>query len=298
MPLSSTQELQDSDVIKLLSRHFVALACAYEFRNADGSMTRHSVPFSGFLLGMHGYFFWVTAGHCLDELEKLHARKDIKILGEAFLDSFGYGAVHKEPPPFRYETGCGYHLDDPQNALDFALIPLNPLLIRAFEANNLVPITRENWVHQQDLTFDFYMMLGIPADSVTSKLHDGGTITTVLSTKMLSIDRIRFEDLGDTPSGAEAAPTDAWFIGRLSRQRKTKNIEGMSGGPIYGFRRDRKGRISYHVVALQSRWWDKWGTVFGCSLPGFAELVYQQFKTLMRKGPKGKKKTAVRQVAP
>ena len=33
-------------------------------------------------------------------LDKLHARKDVKILGEAFLDSFGYGAIYKEPPPF------------------------------------------------------------------------------------------------------------------------------------------------------------------------------------------------------
>jgi hypothetical protein len=49
----------------------------------------------------------------------------------------------------------------------------------------------------------------------------------------------------------------------------------MSGGPIFGFRRNEDGRLSYHVVALQS-WWDEdKRIVFGCSVPFFAERVYE-----------------------
>ena len=55
----------------------------------------------------------------------------------------------------------------------------------------------------------------------------------------------------------------------------------MSGGPIYGFRRNDKGRLTYHVVALQSRWWDKRRIVFGCSVPLFAEEVYRQLGALI-----------------
>jgi hypothetical protein len=49
----------------------------------------------------------------------------------------------------------------------------------------------------------------------------------------------------------------------------------MSGGPIYGFRRDSEGRLLYHVVALQS-WWDpKTRNVFGCPVPLFAESLHK-----------------------
>ncbi|MGA2030995.1 MAG: hypothetical protein ABSG68_01960 [Thermoguttaceae bacterium] len=70
---------------------------------------------------------------------------------------------------------------------------------------------------------------------------------------MVRIDKIGLDDLGEPPSDAEAAPTDAWFIGQIPAECTIRVVKGMSGGPIYGFRRNDKGRLTYHVVALQSQ---------------------------------------------
>jgi hypothetical protein len=275
------QEIQEGDEVAFLSRHFVALTFLYELTNVNGIRSHHSTVFSGFLLEVHGYYFWVTAGHCLKVLDALLVSKGIKVHGGSFMDSFAYGSVHKNAIPFQYETGCGFYLYQPEDGFDFALIPLNELQIRAFVANNMVPVNRVNWVHQRDLSFDFYMMLGIPADKVATSLDDDGMMTVTVRQSMVRIERIGLENLGETPSDVEAAPTDAWFIGRLSQGVSICDLKGMSGGPIYGFRRDGKGGLTYHVVALQSRWWNQSRTVFGCSVPLFAEQVYQRMGELM-----------------
>ena len=286
------QEINDDDEVAFLSRHFVALACLYETTNANGAKSQNSMVISGFLLELDGYFFWVTAGHCLKKLETLISTNGVKVLRGSFIDSFAIGAKHKEPLPFRYEVGRGFYLYQPEDGIDFALVPLVGLQIRAFAVNNLVPITRDNWVHQADLSFDFYRMLGIPAHRVTTTLGDDGMMNISMSQSLLGVERIGLDDLGETPWDSEAPPTDASFIGRLSPGCTIRDLEGMSGGPIFGFRRDEKGRLSYHVVALQSRWWNQQRAVFGCSVPMFAELVYQQVRRATAKGKKASSRRA------
>ena len=196
------------------------------------------------------------------------------------MDYFGYGAVHKQTVPFRYEPGTGYYITRPEDGLDFGLIMLNRLQVLAFEANHLVAISRKNWERQSELTFDFYKMLGIPVDNVI-RAGDGSDDVCVRP-MMIHVNKINIDDLEDAPSDAEAPPTNAWFIGKIPAECTIKGLKGMSGGPIYGFRRDDQGHLTYHVVALQSRWWYKSRTVFGCSVPLFAEDTYQQLGELIR----------------
>ena len=275
------KELPDGDAVAFMSRHFLALSCHYDLRKADGTTDRHVPVFSGFLLEVHGVHFWVTAGHCLKELDTLLASDRVTVCGGGFMDYFGYEAIHKHSVPFQYEPGCGYYVTEPQHGIDYGLVALNDLQVRAFQANKLIAISRENWIYQQDLTFDFYMMLGIPEDRVIKVTSPDKTIGAHVSQSMVRIDKIDLNDLGEPPSDAEAAPTDAWFIGRIPAECSIRVVKGMSGGPIYGFRRNGKGQLSYHVVALQSRWWDKRRIVFGCSVPLFAEEVHRQFGALI-----------------
>jgi len=282
------RDVRDSEAVAFMSRHFVALTCLYELANATQTRGPRSLVISGFLLDVRDHYFWVTAGHCLKDFDAILASEGVTVHGGSFVDSFALGAAHKDPVPFRYEAGCGFYLCQPENGLDFALIPLNLLQVRAFAANKLVPVCRENWVRQRDLSFDFYRMLGIPAEKVETSLGDAGMVRMGVRQSMVSVERIGIEDLGEAPSDAEAAPTDAWFIGRLSRGCAIRDLKGMSGGPIYGFRRDGKGRLAYHVVALQSRWWNQSRTVFGCSVPLFAELVFQRMGKLTARNKRRK----------
>lgn len=265
------------DPVAEMSRHFVALTCEYETLNRDGTVYgRGTSVYSGFLLELHGAVFWVTAGHCLkDELDANLASGQLRITGGGFMDYFGHEAKYMHSIPYRYEAGSSYYVEQPDHALDFALILLNDLQVRAFAANKLIPITRDNWVHQPSLTFDFYRMLGIPKDRVITTERPDGTLDTKVGQAMVALNQIDPDDVGDPPPGMEA-PSDAWFTGRLDPECLIPNIAGMSGGPIYGFRRDASNKLMYHVVALQSRWWPQTRTIFGCSMVVFAEEVHRQ----------------------
>jgi hypothetical protein len=268
----------DSDTNKsavaYMSRHFVALACDYESLNDDGSVFhRGTLVVSGFLIELYGRVFWGTAGHCLkDELDKRIDEGQIRVVGGGFMDYFGHEATHFHMVPFTYEAHCAWYVEEPEVGMDFALLLLNELDVAAFLKNKLIPVTRDNWVHQANLTFDFYRMLGIPKDEVNPGKGHGDVL---VRQAMVAINRVSSDEAGDPPPDAEV-PSDAWFVGRIDSEAPIKNIKGMSGGPIYGFRKDAAGNLLYHVVALQSRWWDQSRTIFGCSVPAFAEAVYRQ----------------------
>ena len=44
------------------------------------------------------------------------------------------------------------------------------------------------------------------------------------------------------------------FYGRAVLDTKITNIEGMSGGPIFGFYKNEKNELRYWLIALQSTW--------------------------------------------
>ena len=50
--------------------------------------------------------------------------------------------------------------------LDFALIPLPDLIRAAFEKNRIIPVSRENWIHQPEVTFSQFRILGFPSHLV------------------------------------------------------------------------------------------------------------------------------------
>lgn len=184
------------------------------------------------------------------------------------MDYLGYQAEHHHMYPFTYEPGCGMPLCRFDLGLDFALIPVDSLTRAGFAKNNNVPITRENWVHQPNLTFDFYRMLGIPEDCVFEPTPRNGNVT--VQPVMMAIEKISYEEAKDIPH----LKSDSWFFGSIHQEVTREVMKGMSGGPIYGFRRDAEGNLRYHVVALQS-WWDKeQRVIFGCPILNFAETVY------------------------
>ena len=245
------QKIREGDEIAFLSRHFVALTCLYEVIDSNDTRSHHSMVISGFLLELHEYYFWVTAGHCLKELDKLLASKGVRLHGGSFMDSFAYGAVHKNPIPFRYEPGCGFCICQPEDGFDFALIPLNLLQIQAFKANNLIPISRANWVHQRDLSFDFYLMLGVPAHRVSTSLTKNGMMSVAVSQSLVRIERIGLGDLGGDAFGCRSTANGCLVhrsIVRWMHDSRSKRYE--RGADLrLSARRQGKGDLSCCCVA-------------------------------------------------
>lgn len=272
------------EIVGFLGRHLVVLACDFEVLKPDGSISHRDVAvYCGFLLELHDYLFWVTAGHCLkDDLDARIFDGSVRVVGGGFMDYFGHEASHWHLVPFIYECGRGFYVEQPKYGLDYALIALDSLKAKALAANGVKVVSRHNWIHQPNIQFDFYRMLGIPKDQVHRRRLPDGTVDVQVRPVLAALHRIDRSVLTEWPSGMTTAPSDDWFIGRLDPQVDLETLEGMSGGPIYGFRRNAEGQLTYHVVALQSRWWTKSRTIFGCSVPLFAEQVHEMLGDIIK----------------
>jgi len=247
--------------VAFMSHHLVALQIDCEYEDED-THNFGSEIFSGFILALYGRWYWATAGHCLRDVDQAIEEGRLRVYSCGFADFFGADAPNIQTVPFTYERGCGRYITKKELGLDFGVIPLPDLIAQNMRANKILPIARENWVHQPSLTFSVYKMLGFPSHLIAEL---GGLLPT-----MIHVERI-------DPKEVDEGPAETWFAGRISPEAKIKSIKGMSGGPIFGFRQAEDGRWYYHVVALQSWWRPDSRIVFGCSVPLVAELLHLAF---------------------
>ena len=257
---------EDLEFLKHMSRHLVALTSEYKSYQ-NGNLLHHGVlAFSGFTIEMQDRWFWVTAGHCLKMLDENIPAKTMELFRTEFMDCFGPGQPVLHGVPFTYEPGCGFFIEKRHLALDFGVIPLPDLYRQNMVTNGVVAISRNNWERQSELTFSEYRILGFPADDKVETFDASGGAEAEIRPVMMVIDRIEQDEINDPPGGA-------WFIGRIPDDIDIRSVEGMSGGPIFGFRMGASGQWHYQIVALQSWWRPDSRIIFGCSLPLFAEVV-------------------------
>lgn len=265
-------EHQRDQPIDFMSQHFVAAIVDAHTLDKGKITSRTVAVFSGWLLEVQDTLFWVTAGHCLRDLDQQINDKDVEIVRFLLKDDLGYMAQFPHPVSYPYEPGRAFYVYDQEDGLDFAIIPLKGLYRQNILKNGNVAITRENWIHQKGLEFKFFRILGIPEDCVFNDPKPDGTSVLRMQTVMMAVNQITFQDAIDAKT-KHPARSDEWFIGRCDPGTGDQTVVGMSGGPVYGFRYDESGALSYHVVALQSWWDEKQRIVYGCSVPYFAERL-------------------------
>ena len=261
--------------LKFMCRQLVGLG--YEFEYQDNGVRKTSTNIiSGFVISMHGRWYWATAGHCLKRLDKQIQSGELKIIGGGFADCFGWDAEFRETIPYSYEPKSALVLYGGTASLDFALLPLDQLIAKAFRKNGVIAVERAGWVKQHELEFSQYKVLGFPFH-----LQELDRALPAVRPVMLAIERIEDEEKSNDHGER--------FVGRIHPDAKIEKIEGMSGGPIFGFRKDGNN-WAYHVVAIQSGWFDTKRIITGCLLPPVAEEVYQwmqRFYLESESGPPG-----------
>lgn len=70
-----------------------------------------------------------------------------------------------------------------------------------------------------------------------------------------------------------------WFIGKVNIPF---SLEGMSGGPIYGFEKNKDGKWEYRLVALQSRWFATPQVLYGCPISPVMSVIEDEIKELQK----------------
>lgn len=265
--------VSDHGVLAFFCSHFVALALETHplepnggdlaVAPPDGSIgTRTFRIYSGFVIEVRGLWFFVTAGHILHDLEERLARQEERLVCSRLVDFLGSGARNFDPVPFPLLDARRYHTYEPHQGVDFALIHLSDLYRLNLASNGIQPIDNRNWVAEEPL-FDLHFIVGLPKELQSRRIGNprlGQQSFLSIRPTMILVDR-----LGDAPDPYRSASFEGpQFFGRVQPSEEIlESIDGMSGGPIIGVKRNEDGSGTYGVVAIQSSWVETTRVVHG-----------------------------------
>jgi hypothetical protein len=196
---------------------------------------------TAFVLSVGSEWFLITAGHCIHDIERLTHEFGYQITQCYLLDSMGLGGKHHDPIPFDYESASPTCLSE-HREFDYGILSLSSYYKRLLETNNVQALHEEVW-KKQPTKVDFYMLLGVPFELMKVDPNTVNVTTTLHKVEVLSQ---RPDDFPDT--------NIPLFYGQIRLGETVTNIEGMSGGPIFGFYQNDKSELRYWLIAIQSRW--------------------------------------------
>lgn len=254
---------------EFFSRHLIGL-CWYEGPvNTAGEFTEKPIfqCASSFLLQVEGRHCLVTAGHVLTEIKELFKKNGHAAQQYSLFDIWSPRCTFKERIPFDFTAAPAIVEYKPTLGIDIAVIELPDLYLEML-SQTIEPFTHERWIHQSNLQFDFYAILGIPGEAATQDLN-GNSVTTYPQPQVVFVE--------SAPPVVESDANTALpqFFGKILPGEPIGDIGGMSGGPIFGFRKEPNGQLRYWPVAIQSRWRPGSRTITGTSLPHFALALHE-----------------------
>jgi len=222
-----------------VGRHFVSLSCVQRHPGRDEEKI---LVFSGFLVEASGIWFYVTAGHILRDIRAaLNAgaefdvwRLDDQTAGNRFK---GTTAI-----PYAFDIDRWLVVEDEKVGLDYAAVPLDPYYQRQLEAGEAIPIGKIAW--GDHLTeHDHWALVGIPSEALA---YDQESIITG-RTVVIPLER------AEEPEAADRKAENQ-FYARLKNMGDVKDIDGMSGGPVFALKKVA-GEWRYCVIGVQSGWY-------------------------------------------
>jgi hypothetical protein len=256
-------EMKDEEFVKDLCHHLVSLACIHEPTSQTDKLGPKKFFTSGFVMEVSGLWFFVTAGHVFQRIEKLMADHPTRRYRFMMVDCFGLTAKFPDPFIIDYANTPNHYFDDEDGGYDFAIMPLNSNAVRLLKANDIVPLIEGNWAHQDGVDFFHYCMIGFPQQKMVLDIPTHAEIAP----RYISLER-----LTNAPARF-SRHTVPMFYARIPNPPAGLDIAGMSGCPILGFTLDKAGNPSYFFVAIQSGWLPDSKIIYACQMPFLGSLV-------------------------
>lgn len=257
----SEPRLFSEDFLKSLHKHIINIMC---FDSGPAALKEHSgeyaiYNFSGFIVEIDDRWFVITAGHIFEELKEVRAQG--AILSNWQIDD---SIVSKNPmPPYRIALDIDNDVTSIyENGIDCAFFELDFLTRQAISNQGICGIPRNIWEAEDIEDFSLWLLIGTPnelAKLATAIPFQKSHATVQLERRYQIPDgftrtefsriyaAIRFESVIDYEQGF--------------------NIEGMSGGPIFGLKPSTNSILDdYRLIGIQSKWNEK-DTVAICPAP-------------------------------
>lgn len=261
-------------------QHFVSLSC---LQHAPGASKPKLLIFSGFLVDVDDVWFYVTAGHILADIRAALASGstfDVWRLSDwTAAQRFNGMAI-----PYHFDPEHWIVISDQEKGLDYAAVPMSDLFRSLMTAGGASPIGPDAWGTHVDAT-DAWALVGIPSESID---YDDKTIikARVVVAPLKGVEE---------PSHVgEKAENQFYATFADDPARFVKDIDGMSGGPIFSLRKSTEGAWKYSVIGVQSGWYKERAILtvcpfssFGAALTDVVAEAKRIYASLQTGGPAG-----------
>lgn len=236
-----------SNLLSLLRRHYVTVSCVQELTDVwPGQEVRRGLVISGFVISILDQWFFMTAGHVLDTIQESD-RHGVRRYGWQINDSGAYGGKHHDAIPFAFDAALYHSLRDDDLGIDYGLIYLRPMYRDLLKSNGIVAVTEREWGSMEAGAYDVYSLIGVPAETVELAYHgnDEGLV--------ISDSYVQLTPEPHPPSVLIREHPRLYFRLPPKEEAPVESIEGMSGGPVFGWQLT-DGPARYWLVGLQSGW--------------------------------------------
>lgn len=246
-------ELENTEVGEELKRciHSLVGLCCVSYPVNFGNDLKNELKshfFSGFVFEYADKWYWMTAGHILEEIELTLNHANYVLRDFALLDHFGPGELNKMAIPFDYASAWKYYEYDTSKGLDYGIVELREHDKRLMRLNNVPAITIAEWEDAATFTYIGHFMAGLPLDAVESHIRSNQDVAVISSRTCPSVMYLEMQtetQFGDTQTEYPR------IVSKLSPNWPEGDIKGMSGGPVFGICKETN---EYRIVGIQSSW--------------------------------------------
>lgn len=279
VPIDWWKSEKEARILNLwFKKHVIALQIGYLLEGKA-----YNFYASGFLLLYQKRCLWITAGHVIQEIDKLFQNIKCDIKRTAWIDNNEINIPSEcNAIPFDYLQARKFPINN--DTMDLGVIRLEGNCLELIGRNHSNKwFTKEVWMNNNLSNPEGFFLVGYPDETKVcgnEKRSDGNYSISKISCISNPVEKIARKESDEK----EFWNYPDWFYGKvlpITKDDGTKlnNIEGMSGGPILGIERTPDERVIYKLFGIQSSWLPQSKILRATPIENVITLIDEAIKT-------------------
>lgn len=259
------QQLSRERAKKFIFNSLVGLAIEWQWvsdakRNGVG-------VFSGFIAEFNGEWFWITAGHIVEDVFKQVDNGVLAIRQLRIVDGAGLNPLTKEGFTIELDLCSHAFFYSEEIGLDIGFVHMRQNYRELLAANGIRPVTDSMWAsNADDEAAVGYALVGYPSE-LTVEQPESFTL------------KPEFIPVAKTNEPPESINKKIpRFYAHVPEVQSFASIKGMSGGPIIKFKFKEDGGLYFWVIGVQNSWDANARILAACP----SEILKEAFVTWIR----------------
>lgn len=267
----------DQRFVRYLSHFLVSLGCVSISSRLIPPSKEQKFFTSGFILEVGGTWYFVTAGHVLNDIATyIRSWPDLEHKFVLYA-SFGTFTIRTGLLEFAYREPV--FCEDLPSGLDFGAIRLTPSEQQTLRQIGVFPVEERYWDQPVPSQFRDFALLGLPLQNMDLETPREAGFQPVY---------LRVEPTTDLPETYVKMTDPMRFFKIMGPVDPGLDIEGMSGCPVFAFHKpDGSDDIKALVIAMQSSWFASRRVIATSDLRNAGELLRMKSVAVLPKGNPG-----------